>query len=630
MHDDQSIPVTLEIADCPLDLRVLGFRGQDGLNEVYRYDIDLVVSDPHLDLSGLTGRAAFLGLGSPDCGLHGQVAEVVQCYAGTCLSHYRLTLAPSLRRLDGARQRRVHANLTVPGLIARLLSEHGLESCDYAFDRPTGLYPMQAVRVQYDETDLQFLQRTCEEEGIHFRFEHSRQRHRLVFADDPASFAEHPSPLRFAPERDGPALRHLAQHWSDFCMPGPSPVYTPDAVVDQAIDGTDTANCADIEQSLRRQRAMRELQRLRCAGFQVRGASDRPDVRSGSIAQVLDHPETLFNDQWLITRIEHSAVRFEVLEGQDPHDVAAIVTGFQATTRPDEDAPRPGYRNRFDALPWAMTWRPQLEHPRPRIEGEQPATVMDCPLDGQGLVSVRYDWQPPRPPGVMSAWPLARVLRGTQTDLCALGPGARVMVTHVDGDPQQPVICGLEGEQELSMPLTLCLDGVPVRASQNIVEARSGQCLQVRTRHGARLQSAHGTIELSERSIRLGGMAPARLSLWKPETGAETSRDLRLTREAGPEGEPLAGCAWYIVRMARPGLEHLPRTDPRHILFEGTTDADGYLGLTATQRRQLATLYNAEPRTLCLAYPGHCLTLHTWLQHNLTERQRQAFRLSGL
>ncbi|HBP0820590.1 TPA: type VI secretion system tip protein VgrG, partial [Pseudomonas aeruginosa] len=42
--------------------------------------------------------------------------------------------------------------------------------------------------VQYDESDLQFVQRLCCEEGIHFHFQHSATAHLLVFGDDQTVF----------------------------------------------------------------------------------------------------------------------------------------------------------------------------------------------------------------------------------------------------------------------------------------------------------------------------------------------------------------------------------------------------------------------------------------------------------
>ena len=42
--------------------------------------------------------------------------------------------------------------------------------------------------MQYDESDLQFVQRLCCEEGIHFHFQHSATAHLLVFGDDQTVF----------------------------------------------------------------------------------------------------------------------------------------------------------------------------------------------------------------------------------------------------------------------------------------------------------------------------------------------------------------------------------------------------------------------------------------------------------
>jgi type VI secretion system secreted protein VgrG len=42
--------------------------------------------------------------------------------------------------------------------------------------------------MQYDETDLHFVPRLCEEEGVHYHFEHSTRGHVQVFGDDQTVF----------------------------------------------------------------------------------------------------------------------------------------------------------------------------------------------------------------------------------------------------------------------------------------------------------------------------------------------------------------------------------------------------------------------------------------------------------
>lgn len=684
MRDDQPMPITLAIADCQAELHVISFSGLDALNEVYRFDVDLISPDPLLDAASWSGREAFLCLGPPDHGIHGRIFHARQHYAGTCLSHYRLSLMPGLQNLAQRRQRRVHQDLAAPELIGALLQEHGIVPGAYRFDRAVGMYPRQPTRVQYDETDLHFLQRVCEEEGIHFRFEHSRNRHLLVFADDPASFAEHSPPLRFnaacspnsAPDSasdsarpETPALRHLAERWLvppvRLHPSPPVPHATTDLTpapggasqgraVNQPLEEPAVGHAAQGVGAIERQRSIRELERLRCERRSFQGSSNDTGLRSGLVMPVLGHPEPLFNDHWLLTSVTHWARQLDVLEGYDPHDIAAVVSSSRAGADPsrsvtqtqDQDQ-KHRYGNRFDALPWATPYRPPLKRIRPRITGEQTATLVHLERDDQGRLPIRFDWQSTpdsshrQPPSL----PRAHLFQASAKALDGLRPGARVVVAHLDCDLDHPVICGLQPDLQKGAEAQLHLDGERIDSTQGTVELAAGQHLHIESGQALVLRGDRATLALAAQRISINGPRTVHASpltdIMQNEFDASGARpDLRLTRQPGLQGGPLAYCTWYIVRMAQPGLEHLPRLGPEDILFEGTTDALGYLGLSATQREQLAVLYNrgsdkpmgenCNDGELCLVYPGQCLTLHAWFQQNWTEHQRQAFMLSGL
>jgi len=73
--------------------------------------------------------------------------------------------------------------MTVDAIIAQVLEEHGIQGDTYRFQLDAA-YPTRTYCVQYDETDLHFIQRLCEEEGIHYHFQHSPSGHVLVFGDN--------------------------------------------------------------------------------------------------------------------------------------------------------------------------------------------------------------------------------------------------------------------------------------------------------------------------------------------------------------------------------------------------------------------------------------------------------------
>ncbi|WP_277422799.1 contractile injection system protein, VgrG/Pvc8 family, partial [Pseudomonas viridiflava] len=82
---------------------------------------------------------------------------------------------------------RIYQQMSAQQIIALILEEHGIKGNGYKFQLGQPC-PERDYCVQYDESDLHFIQRLCEEEGIHFHFQHSASGHTLVFGDDQTVF----------------------------------------------------------------------------------------------------------------------------------------------------------------------------------------------------------------------------------------------------------------------------------------------------------------------------------------------------------------------------------------------------------------------------------------------------------
>ncbi|HEX8540987.1 MAG TPA: type VI secretion system tip protein TssI/VgrG [Pseudomonas sp.] len=677
MFEDKQMPITLSLAGSPMDMRVLSFTGHDALNEPYRFDVDLISNNPHLDMTSLAGSAAWLAFGVEHAGVHGLIDSARQLYAGTCLSLYRITLAPSLLKLQQNRQRRVFTGLSVPQLIIQLLDNHGLDQESYRFEQPVGVYPPRDWCVQYDETDLHLLQRLCEEEGIHFRFEHSPTRHQLIFADDPASFPERQSAVRLQRDEtthNQPTIGYLSERLTIHADAGAhDPISRRCRSIDarslttaqsaaqgatnQPFDtGTDTPRPGD-EEAHHRQTSARTLERLRCERRHIRGWSSNCALTSGQIIQVLDHPVPLFNDQWLLINLRHWGKQPEVLEGCDPHDMTAILGAAvaaadegqaqwidQLSRLPELETFDHGYRTGFGVLPWAMTFRPSCTHRKPGIRGGQQVTLM---ADAAGFVRtgdawrapIRYDWQiAPSSADEHACWALADLPDLAQLSVSELTAGDRLLVRHFDSDPDKPVICGVLAHRTAvrvaeSPETAILLNGINLEETPVNIHLNSMDDLLFVAREDLRLSTAKATFELSSAGITITGprtltLQPCTLPKVAPAKAPDTLRwedDLRLTEHPGLQGAPLANRIWYIVFMSIPGLAHLPRLEPRHFLYEGRTDERGYLGLTCAQMRELSARYCRSPKHLCLVHPDCCMTLQDYFAQNWSEQRLRAF-----
>jgi len=435
MHNDKESPFTLTLVEDDLSLQVLQFSGYESLNQPYRFDIEVIGLAPAMNLERLLQRQAFLSLGDGQ-GIHGILHSASREYRGPHRIGYRLVLVPYLQRLEQQRTRRVFHQLNVPAILRQLLEEHALPEYGYRFELSTGHYPVRPFCIQYEETDLALLHRLCEEEGIHYHFEHRRDGHVLVLADDSQSFPQAPvlTPFQGDPLEE-PAfatIRELFQrHDSPLILPqrlihDRSCAAVSFGAANHPLIGKNLLSTRPAARQLHgEQRSRRTLERLRCQHRQVHGQSDQTGLLSGRIVQVEQHPVASFNDQWLLTEIRH--------QGQQPSILAQ-----------DKPFAVPGYCNRFSAIPWSTVFRPALKQLRPNIPGFQPAQVLGEPgqpaaLDEQGRIQVSL-W-----PGLAEQEPVGLwlpVAIGASDDSSRLpAAGTDVYISFLDSDPDRPILC---------------------------------------------------------------------------------------------------------------------------------------------------------------------------------------------
>ncbi|WKL54334.1 contractile injection system protein, VgrG/Pvc8 family [Pseudomonas kielensis] len=250
----------LEIAGQSQPLAVVAFSGSEAISQPYAFLLDLHLDERQLDLSSLMFRAAYLCFGTATSGIHGQIQDLVPLHDEAQPGLWRVTLGPRLGSLARRFTRRLFSGLSVPQILAQVLSEHGIDGQACRFELRSE-YPALAFCTQYCESDLAFVQRLCGQQSIDYHFRHRRRGHCLVFTDS-------------------------GQH---------------DGVADTLSFGGDGA--AGVR---------RFAVHTQADGIHVQAETEQPTVRAGQRLSCAGHPCTEGNGPWLITRVEHRA---------SPHDM---------------------------------------------------------------------------------------------------------------------------------------------------------------------------------------------------------------------------------------------------------------------------------------------------------------------
>ncbi|NIF18364.1 hypothetical protein F3J43_15270 [Pantoea sp. Cy-639] len=177
--------MSLTIEGMEHGFQVLAYTGEEMANKPYFFNVELASEWPERDLQRFFDREAYFTFDARGNGIHGRIYHIAANGKGARSTRYKLAVVPHLSYLRHRTNRRIYQRLSVPRIVALILEEHGIVGEAYLFELGS-TYAERDYCTQYDETDLHFVQRLCEEEGIRFYFRHSAQGHVLVFADGQA------------------------------------------------------------------------------------------------------------------------------------------------------------------------------------------------------------------------------------------------------------------------------------------------------------------------------------------------------------------------------------------------------------------------------------------------------------
>lgn len=439
---------TLEVGDAPL--RVVRFSGNEGISSPFEFRVEVAGMD--FDPESLLGQPALLTLKGAEAPrlVHGLVCEAEYVGHTRHLQLYELVIAPWAHRLLHRSGCRIFQDKTTEQIVTEVLTKAGLEPDWFRFALKDGYAPRNYC-VQYRETDLAFVSRLLEEDGIFYFFEHENDKHIWVMADQTQAhglIGGDPT-LWFNPPLGSVQDR---EHIKSFRFGGrvrPGKVSLRDVNLhkpDVAMEVKDTAKSgAELEvydypgeyqepgragphqgQSLAKIR-LEELQATRKLGA---GDSDCPRLMAGKVITLVGHPRHELNGEYRLTQVSHKGSQPQVL---------------------DQDASgESSYHNSFTVTELKVPFRPSRVTPRPMMRGLQSASVVgpdgeEVHTDEHGRVRVQFHWDREGEHNEKSTcWVrVSQLWAGNGWGAMFLPRiGHEVLVDFLEGDPDKPIITG--------------------------------------------------------------------------------------------------------------------------------------------------------------------------------------------
>ncbi|HGS5376454.1 TPA: type VI secretion system tip protein TssI/VgrG [Vibrio cholerae] len=438
-------------------LVVRGFEGQESLSDSvwrsepcygFRYQVDLASALSNLAAEQFVDQTAHLTIlrdGQVVQQINGIVRQLSKGDTGHRHTFYSLTLVPELERLSLRSNSRIFQQQSVPEIISILLQEMGIEDYAFALKRECA---QREFCVQYRETDLQFLHRIAAEEGLVYSHLHEAQKHTLLFTDSSDSQPKLAKPVPYNALAGGEInhpyvvdlqFKTTAQvshtELKDYSFKKPAYGFT------QRTQGKDIAyqqpNYEHFDAPGRykddangKAFSQIRLEYLRRDALLADAKSDEPLLLAGVRFDLQDHLDHAMNRDWLVVQANHQGTQPQALQEEG---------GSGATT----------YSNQLKLIPAHITWRAR-PCAKPQVDGPMIATVVgpqgeEIYCDNFGRVKVHFPWDRYSSSNEKSScWVrVAQEWAGSQYGSMAIPRvGHEVIVSFLNGDPDQPIVTG--------------------------------------------------------------------------------------------------------------------------------------------------------------------------------------------
>ena len=421
------------------DLTLTGFSGREAFSEPFLFSLELLSENHDIAADDLVGGKVDVWM-EMESGDKRYFNGIIRAFAAGARSGdgrrmYRAEMVPVLWLLSQRSDCRVFQNKSAAEVIEEVLKDAGVPNVTNSL---TASRPKREYCVQYRETDLDFISRLMEEEGIFYFFKHEKGKHSLVLADAASAYSS-------GEDKDllydsGGRRTHLLDTWDHTYRVIPAKWvqsdYSADAPADPVLSDAPTKIKLKANKGLERFEYpggyTEKGEGGRLTGYRMEAEEAVHEVvtaggtyrtlRVGEKFTMHEHEiKSEESKQWVITALEHAASE----DGVD-------------------------YRATFSAIPAATVFRSRRALCKPVIQGMQIGVVTGPKdeivyTDDKARVKVQFYWdREGQKNEKTSCW--VRVAQATAGggwgSMFIPRVGHEVLVSFLEGDPDRPVVTG--------------------------------------------------------------------------------------------------------------------------------------------------------------------------------------------
>ncbi|TIW01971.1 MAG: type VI secretion system tip protein VgrG, partial [Mesorhizobium sp.] len=377
------------------DLTFTHLIGRDEISRCFAYTVGFVSKNRDIDpLKMLGGVVSVEGESDPKRWFSGLVSDFKLTRIEDRLAFYEATVRPWLWFLGNTTDCRIFQNMTAVEIVEKIFSKYGIAKFE---KRLQGSYPQREYCVQYDESDLDFVQRLLEHEGIFYFFEHDEGKHTLILCDAMSKLKPAPGYEKVLYNFEGQASRRDVEYITEW-IPGSAVRPGAYAHTDYDFEKPGADLMAKSAQPFAHKEASGENYRQPGAHLDVGRGDKIAGIRREELQAVHQHSTAVGTVRGLFSGCKFTLESFpRDDQNQDYLVVSAEYRLFDPGYRTQNEAHNENFKVVLGVAPTKLPYRPPRITPRPIMRGPQTATVVgpsgeEIFTDKYARVKVQFHW----------------------------------------------------------------------------------------------------------------------------------------------------------------------------------------------------------------------------------------------